>query len=457
MDNNYPSIPPETKILHDSKDMDGSIPCSSTSIVENSPQKRANQSFENLVWQHSVAAMDDTEHKPTKYPHKRARLIHHDYDLSKRWYVVFYAWDIHQEKLVRKRLFEPINREKTVHKRLDEAEHIIRQVNKALNENKVLGTEKDIVQNERKDVSKLTVLQAIDYVKSQKELTGHRKYYVDTFQRLKTNLGLWLEYEGRPDYLVKHFTRDDSYSFFEFLKSDRKVANKTHNNYRTDLITVFNFLMKRNLKLFAENPATTVDKLPVISRKHAALSEVQMEKVKEQCVLGNLPSMLLFIQMIYYTFGRPREIVRLKIENVDFLNNRILFPAHISKGRTDEYVGITPALREKLLALNLDQYPPEFYLFGHKSKPGPKAMDYTYFYRKNTIIFKRLGFDKASVNHSVYSYKHSGVIALYLATKDIILCQHQCRHKSVNQTMIYLRDLGAFSDYDGLQKWTSSI
>jgi hypothetical protein len=37
-----------------------------------------------------------------------------------------------------------------------------------------------------------------------------------------------------------------------------------------------------------------------------------------------------------------------------------------------------------------------------------------------------------------------GVIALYKATKDLMLVKEQCGHSDISQTVQYLRDLGVF-------------
>ncbi len=411
--------------------------------------------YQNEVWQFPVA--DDMEPRE-KHPYKKARLVHHNHDLKKRWYVLFYAWDISKEKLVRKRLFEPINREHKLHRRLQVAEDVIRQVNFELYQGKVLGKGDPLVNNARRNVLKLSILTAVDFVGDQKKITNHRQTYTNSFQRLRNNLERWLEYDQRKDFPLRNFTPDDAFSFFEYLNRERKVSNKTFNNYRTDLAIVFNFLMKRNPNLFTSNPALVIDKLPVNARKHAALSDEQMDKIIKACRKAGYHSLVLFIQMIYYTFGRPEgEVIQLKIENIDLANNRILFPAHISKGKTDDYVGLSPALKAILQAMDLNKYPPGYYLFGQDQKPGEKRVGYLYFYNRNRKIFEQLGLDKASMRYSVYSYKHSGVISLYKATKDIKLVQSQCRHKGLEQTNSYLRDLGTLSNYDGLQKWDGAV
>lgn len=50
----------------------------------------------------------------------------------------------------------------------------------------------------------------------------------------------------------------------------------------------------------------------------------------------------------------------------------------------------------------------------------------------------------------LYGEKHTGVIALYLVTKDMKLIQRQCGHTTTEQTDQYLSNLGLFLDYEQL-------
>jgi integrase len=45
-------------------------------------------------------------------------------------------------------------------------------------------------------------------------------------------------------------------------------------------------------------------------------------------------------------------------------------------------------------------------------------------------------------NQTLYSFKHTGVIAAYKAGIDLYSISRQCRHASLNQTMVYMRQLG---------------
>lgn len=88
---------------------------------------------------------------------------------------------------------------------------------------------------------------------------------------------------------------------------------------------------------------------------------------------------------------------------------------------------------------------------GIAGKPGNVPCGLDYFYEKNTLVLKALNITGRA--YSLYSYKHSGVISLYKACKDIKLVQRVCRHQTLEQTNTYLRDLGLLSDYDMLEFW----
>ena len=45
-----------------------------------------------------------------KYPYKKAKLVHHKRDLSKRWYAYSWVWDIELNKLVPRKYYTGINR-----------------------------------------------------------------------------------------------------------------------------------------------------------------------------------------------------------------------------------------------------------------------------------------------------------------------------------------------------------
>ncbi len=388
-----------------------------------------------------------------KHKYKLARLIHHDYDLTKRWYVLFWAWDVSKDKYVRRRLYDPLNRKKNLPERIREADMMIRSINAQLHQGKVLGKKSGRV--DKVNVMKLTLLESCDFVYNQKNLNKNRVNYTRGFLTLKTKLEDWLEHEQRVDFPLKQFDLDDTFAFFDFVR-DNVGSNKTFNNYRDMFAILINFLMKRNPNLFQTNPIQSVTNLPVHSKRHAAYTDKQLAEINKACVTLGYGYTLFFIQFIYYTLGRPLELRGLRVGNINVDKNRILFPAEISKNKRDEYVGIPNAFKQIIIDSGILSFPVDYFIFG-KSKPDNVPCSKLYHYERLVKVLKHLSYDKLLAEHDVYSFKHSGAISLYMATKDIKLVQNQCRHNSVAQTDHYLRDLGLMDDFESLKNWTGNL
>lgn len=392
------------------------------------------------------------------FPYRECRLVHHNYDVDKDWYVLFYAWDVSLDKLTRRRLFDQINTTKNVRVRLNIAETMMRVINGQLRSGKVLGKDRIEEAPAGTLILKMTVAEAIDHVGKEKATT-HRANYTRMFGSLALNWREYLQARSKKDILISKLTRGEVFDFFAFLSKDKKLSNKTFNNYRGYLATVINFLIKREPKLFkAGNPAELIDNLPVIARKHAALTDAQMKLLIDACRHQQFGQMELFIHFEYYTLARPGELCAVRIKHIDLEQSRIFMPGDTAKGRSDEYVGIPARLAEIITESGILKADPNHFVFSRKEKPGMRKYESSMpFWKKNVVLLEVTGLNKINENFSLYSYKHSGAISLYQATKDIKLLQRQCRHKTVAQTEAYLRDLGLMAGLDAVHTWKGAI
>lgn len=107
-------------------------------------------------------------------------------------------------------------------------------------------------------------------------------------------------------------------------------------------------------------------------------------------------------------------------------------------------------LHQLFQSLNIRSYPANYYLFTKSGVPGREPVGESYFYDRHRKMLKYLAFEQG---YDLYGWKHTGVINLYLATKDMKLIQQQCGHSSILQTDEYLRDLGMFLDYKRLDSF----
>lgn len=406
---------------------------------------------------HSSKLCQQTVPTSEQHPYKLAVLKHHDFSKTKRWYIEFSAWDRSKNKLVRKRPTEDLNRIKNLNQRFIQGEQIVRIINGQLRDGKVLG--KLIVAPKPSTL----LLEAVDYVREQKKIEGYRKNYYRSFLQLHTNLTNWLKYRKIPDFNIKEFDRTDATLLKHWLTVEKKLSNKTINNIFANLGIVFNYIEKQNGKLFKQNPLDTIDRLPVVVKKHSAFTDEQIIVIKKAIAAKiknssprNAPgytSLNLFISFIYYTLARPNEIMSLKVSDIQLDQNRIYIRGEDSKNKRDEYVPVPDALQMAIRESKITTYPHNHFIFGAKGIPSPKKVNANFFWLKHNKILKEINYLALNPNFTLYGYKHSGAISLYKATKDVKLVQQQCRHQSVSQTDAYLRDLGVHSNYEAVKAW----
>ncbi len=405
------------------------------------------------VWQKMVAQQ--------KFPFKKCRLVHHRYNLKKRWYIIFYAWNVATEQLERKRIFEPINRKKTVQQRLEVAEYIMVQTNGDLARGKVLGKSelKAITSGLKVRIDQLTLLKALDYFVKKKGEEKMRTRYTKRFGTIRNHIETFYEANGLDDVPIKTAMQYDFVeSLFDYFRSICK-SNKTFNNYRSDISIMYNWLNKKckPKKLFDENPVKNIDKLRVVARKHAAYNDDQLKLILQECDKNGYHQLSLFIYFMYYTLAREPEILSIRRRDIDFTNSRIAVLGEDAKNWRDEYVSMNARFKQIIIDARIMEGPPEEYIFGVLLKPGtdphPNA---NYFINRMRKILNSTGLRKINPRYSLYSVKHSGAIALYQATKDVMAIKEQARWKSIQQAQDYLRDLGLIRNSPVLE-WNGAI
>ncbi len=166
-----------------------------------------------------------------------------------------------------------------------------------------------------------------------------------------------------------------------------------------------------------------------------AFNEKQMAAIKK-ILQEKDPGMWLFIQFIYYCYLRPYEVRQLKHSFLRLDKNQIYVPGHISKNGKEGYVTM-PESFCGVLTESKEFNSGQEYFFQSRGEVKPIS--------KNVmgVRYRNLTKDlNLSSDYTLYSWKHSGVVAAYRAGIDIKTIQSQCRHQSLEQTDIYLKSLG---------------
>lgn len=372
----------------------------------------------------------------TKYPYKLCRITPIT-DLSKDSYIEFYVWDETNEKLCRTRI---VLSQPTKSERLKYAKDIIPEINKKLISGLVKNAKPKPAESET-----LTKDSPITHASNFFLQYANKTLKQKTYESYKTDLkrfDLYLSAKNKKHLKIIDFTNHEAIQFLDYLIISKNLTNRSRNNVRGTLSTLFSFLQKR--KVVEANPMDGITNLPTVAHRHAALSQHHAHLMKEACITHNEPQLLLYFLMIYYCAIRSgNELKQLKVG--DIKEDTIFISGDRIKSSVGRHAIIPDALQKILNEYKIRNYPTNHYVFSPDGVPGPKMLTRDYMYNRHKKMLKIIGIDNK--DYTIYSWKHTGVIALWKHTQDIELIRNHCGHADVAITTKYLRDLGQFTDY----------
>jgi integrase len=335
--------------------------------------------------------------------YKNLKAFDADGDLSKRWYISYSYINPQTNEFERIRETGDINRYHTVKDRREALKELF-QVRKTLLE-KGFGPFEKYERNSM--LSKVGMLfqttdECIDKVLEHKKLHLRETSY----GAFKCRLNLFKKFLAKQKLLSgnpKEITKKHIMDYLDSRKSESKISARTRNNELVDLKTLFNTMI--DLDFIKENPAERVKKVRTNSEKNLSYEDEELTTLFKW-IAENNPYLLVFCKFIYFSFLRPVEIVRLQIKDVDLNKMVINIPASKTKSGNRESVMIMDILKPTILAMNLDKYPPDYYVFSSKQKPDAQGTTRDYFTDKFKKAKDKLGL---SINHTMYGLKHTGI------------------------------------------------
>lgn len=379
-----------------------------------------------------------------KFPYRPAKLNDRNGDISKRWYVAFYVWDIAKEKLVRRQDFS-INKFKTLKTRREAAKELIRELNDALKEGLVVDSTplpKQNPNNSEMLTSKTSFSKAFERILDIKKATTKPRT-AHTYESYAAILREWMRESGLERRPIDSIKETEVYQLADFLtlrvKRERKISNRTINNYFEFLVSIFNQLVKR--KLIPDNPFHAWDKLPTDVGRNLAYNHAQKVQLLKTFENPKYIALRRFVMCIYYLLGRPNAIRLAKVKDIG--DGEWFFPREHSKNGKDHYAIIPAQLQEELKKMELEAYPADFYLIGRNGKPSKIPVSVSYFSNMHRTIIKKLGY---SDDYTLYSWKHTGVVDAFKSGIDIRRLQLQIGHSELGTTATYLKSLGLLTD-----------
>jgi site-specific recombinase XerD len=374
------------------------------------------------------------------YPFRKATLNNCDGDINSRWYIIFYVWDVQQGRMVRKRDYS-VNNYNSAVVRNSYAKQRIKSINEILDDGYHIDSRKKSETSGTVDEG-TTLDQALRNVLEIKKQTFRQSSYL-SFSSTVNGFLKWAKENRISNINVKYFDRLHAMNFVDHLIIDEKLAGKSINGKISYLKSLFNELKER--EIVSENPFVKIKKRKEVKTyQNLAYNDAEIQKLKEKIEEQDI-ELWTFIQFIYYCYLRPIEIRALKMDHVNLKTHKIFVPATISKNGKEAYLDIPSPFMNFLEKIDFFK-DKKGYLFTNKT--GLPVS-------KNVMTSRHKDFiDNLEMDnrHTLYSWKHTGVVKAYKAGVDIKSIQRQCRHTSIDMTDNYLKSLGMYNNEEFLLK-----
>jgi integrase len=245
---------------------------------------------------------------------------------------------------------------------------------------------------------------------------------------------------------AEHLTDKLARDFHRWLKAREGLSNTSVNSYFAQVKNLAGNAVQAGH--FTHNPFSGVRKLKEY-RTHEKPFNLEYARALATFIRGMNPAFWRVCAMQYYCFIRPAELIQLRIEQVDFKRRMIHVPATLSKA-SDGWVLIPPMLWDELTTWSWSNLQPELYLFGPDFLPSMKPVTRDHLSKTHLRIGRQFNLPPGT---SLYSWKHTGVLALVEAGANMREVQAHCRHCGLHVTERYLGRLGVKQHSEAMRKF----
>jgi len=244
--------------------------------------------------------------------------------------------------------------------------------------------------------------------------------------------------KGLLDKRMVDLTQSDYQGFFDHRLSVDKVSGATHNSDLSRLGTFVKFFEGR-IEGFSNK--LKVKSAPESGTVHRVYTQVERERIVSH-LKNSDPTLLFYVLHIFYVCLRPKEGRRLRVGDYNVETRKISINSEQSKGKSAATFTITDGLLPVVQAMELHRYPKHWYVFGKLGQPSAEPCAKNYFSERYRQVMDVLGFGH---DYTMYGWKHTRNVDLYLQYKDPYKNMRFNRHKNLQTTMKYLKELGLFT------------
>lgn len=244
----------------------------------------------------------------------------------------------------------------------------------------------------------------------------------------------WNEQQKSPIRYAYQFDRTFCIRFLDYVYLERGNTPTTRNNNLAFLRSFSTFLVQHSyLKEKPTEGLQTISK-GIKQKERTVIASTDMRRLHDWLQQNNRP-FLLVCYFLHYMLIRPKEIAKLRLQDICVAKQTIYIDALISKNKKSATVTIPAPILELMAELEYFNAPVSSYIFSTDFRPGLKyCSERVYRNFWNRKIVPALNFPK---EYKFYSLKDSGITAMLRSGLDALSVKEQARHSSLSMTDIY--------------------
>lgn len=346
------------------------------------------------------------------------------------WFISFYAFDPAKGEMRRKRI--KINSVGNASQRRRYAAQVCHRLSTKLETgwNPWVEAEADYTYKLFSDV----LVHYRNYLRKLQDDGVLRKSTVHGYNCSAGIMERWNAQQASPIRYVYQFDRSFCVRFLDYVYVERGNSPTTRNNNLAFLREFSSFLVQHlYLKSKPTEGLKSIGK-GAGSKNRTVIAPADMQRLHDWLDAHNRP-FLLVCYFLHYMLIRPKEICRLRLQDINVAKQTVYIDGQISKNKKSGVVTLPTPILEMLVDLDYFNAPTSYYIFSTGFWPGPKlCSERSYRHYWNNEIVPALKFPK---EYKFYSLKDSGITDMLRSGLDPLSVKEQARHSSLQITDAY--------------------
>ncbi len=251
-----------------------------------------------------------------------------------------------------------------------------------------------------------------------------------------SNFRDWLEGSGLLDSCCALFTYNNARSFMSSIECRDGITNKTYNNYLRFMRTFFGYLRKRDC--VADNPFERIDMKRCEGKSRTVISPDVRARILDYFRNGEFPCFVYVMMLCYRLFVRPKEIMMLRISDIDFADGLLTVPSSVAKNHHARVLAVPEEIMSYFRTLSsLD---PSLYIFSSGYRPGARMLNARDVGRTWAVMRSSLSLPASC---QFYSLKDTGITEMLESGVPAKYVKELADHHSLEMTERYIHKSSA--------------